>query len=272
MYRLIVSLVTLGFFAGSLEMLAQNENLEVQGAIQIANSSDPTPDAGTIRFNSNTNDFEGWNGYHWMSLTQYAEEGDGVTDFQGVYYKTIKLGTQEWMAQNLRSFKYNDGEDIPQDTSTASWLSRTTGAWCWYDNYPPHEIPHGKLYNFYAVESKKLCPQNWHVPKYNDWEILANYLGGAGVAGDKMKLTGTDFWVAPNSGATNKSKFSAYPSGLRDISGAFAAQGHATEWWTSEINESNDEGYFARIQASDDNLNLFDQAKNRGKSIRCVKD
>ena len=251
---------------------AQNEKLEISGAIQISNSDDPSPAPGTIRFNSSTNDFEGWNGSQWMSLTQYAEEGDGVTDFHGFQYKTIKLGTQEWMTENLRSFKYNDGEDIPQDTSASSWLNRTTGAWCWYDNHPPNELPHGKLYNFYAVESKKLCPQNWHVPKYSDWEVLANYLGGMGVAGSKMKITGTEYWVAPNSGATNKSKFSAYPSGLRDISANFSAQGLATEWWSSEINEENDKGYYARIQSGLDGLSLFAQAKTRGKSIRCVKD
>ena len=90
----------------------QQEKLEINGAIQISNSEDPIPDPGTIRFNSNTNDFEGWNGAQWMSLTRFAEVGGGVLDGSGISYNTIKLGTQEWMIENLRTSKYNDGTTI----------------------------------------------------------------------------------------------------------------------------------------------------------------
>ena len=85
------------------------ERMEVEGAIVIKNSEDATPVPGTIRFNPTTNDFEGWNGSRWLSLTIGKQFGQ-VTDMEGNVYRTVKIGTQEWMTENLRTRRYRNNQ------------------------------------------------------------------------------------------------------------------------------------------------------------------
>ncbi len=143
-----------------------------------------------------------------------------LLDIEGNEYKTIQIGNQTWMAENLRTTKYNDGSSIPVVNDNISWLNLTTAAYCWYDNDISRKDIYGALYNWHTVTSGNLCPAGWHVPKNEEWTVLTAYLGGESVAGGKLKETGTAHWN-PNSDATNESGFTALPGGMRGNGGAF---------------------------------------------------
>ena len=256
--------------------LAQ-EKLEIGGAIVIENSEDVNPTTGTIRFNTSTKDFEGWNGSHWLSLTRLTQIGDGVSDLQGNFYGTAKIGTQEWMTKNLVVTKYNDGSNIPLAFDNTEWGNLATGAWCWYNNDAANQAVYGKLYNWYVVDTatngnRNVCPDGWHVPSISDWDVLIENLGGIH-AGGKMKEVGLSHWDAPNAGATNESGFNAVPGGSRDNDGDFSGFGQSSAWWTTTPNNIAFVGgaikYLVHLAGSPDEA--LASAKT-GQSIRCVKD
>ncbi len=211
---------------------AQEEKIEIEGVVVLADSDNEMPKKGTIRFNPALHDFEGWDGSQWKSLARLTEPGGGVTDIGGNFYPTIKLGQQEWMAENLCTDKYNDSTSIPQITSNVDWSTLTVGAWSLYDNDPSNESIYGKLYNWYAVKTSKLCPIGWHVPDEADWDNLMDYLGGEATAGGKMKEVGNAHWLAPNTGATNASDITALPHGFRFASGQFFSLGKGASFWS----------------------------------------
>ena len=135
-----------------------------------------------------------------------------VSDLEGNSYKTIKIGTQVWMAENLRSTRLNDNTPIlkahfPQDWSD----SKTPGYnWCEEDSVN-YSTTFGAIYNYYAVNTGKLCPVGWHVPSDDEWDTLISFLGGRDVAAPKLIETGSIHWKSPNDGATNESGFTALP-------------------------------------------------------------
>jgi uncharacterized protein (TIGR02145 family) len=125
-----------------------------------------------------------------------------VSDIDGNYYKTIQIGSQIWMAENLKTTRYNDGSNIPLVTDNTAWSNLTTPGYCWYNNdAATYKNVYGALYNWYAVNTGKLCPSGWHVPSEYEWTLLVNYLGGVYAAGGKLKETGTTHWYSPNAGA-----------------------------------------------------------------------
>jgi len=151
-----------------------------------------------------------------------------VTGNDGNVYQVVRIGNQCWMAENLRTTRYANGDAIPQVTGNSTWSSLSTGAWCWYDNDNQYENPYGKLYNWHAVaDSRNICPAGWHVPTDAEWDALANFLGGSNVAGGKMKATGTAHWNSPNTDATNSSGFTGLPGGYRYYYGYFYSVGAA---------------------------------------------
>jgi uncharacterized protein (TIGR02145 family) len=142
-----------------------------------------------------------------------------MTDQEGNVYKTITIGTQTWMAENLRTTKYNDGKAIPNVPDSVPWAALTTGAYCNYKNTTDEVFiaTYGRLYNRYAVKSGKLAPSGWHVPTMDEYDILSHHLGDGGVAGGKLKEAGITHWnyYDQNVGSTNESGFTALPSGGR---------------------------------------------------------
>ena len=192
-----------------------------------------------------------------------------ITDIDGNAYPTVKICNQTWTAKNLNVSHYRNGDIIPQVTDPAIWPTITTGAWCWYDNDSTnYGANYGKLYNWYAVNDPRgLAPEGWHVPSDGEWTILTNCLGGSSVAGGKMKETGTNFWVSPNTGATNSSGFSALPAGLRHYPGSFEAVGTKVYFWSSA-------NYIYRGLDYDLNSVTYrnDGNYNYGFSVRCIKD
>ena len=119
-----------------------------------------------------------------------------VIDKDGNIYKIVTVGTQVWMAENLKTTKYSNGDQIPNETDSLQWLNLSGGAYCWYNNMAStFKNNFGALYNWYAVQdSRNLCPTGWHVPSDTEWTILTNYLGGGSAAGGQLKETGTNHW------------------------------------------------------------------------------
>ena len=188
-------------------------------------------------------------------------------DQDGYEYKTVQIGDQEWFAENLRTTKYNDGTLIPNVTDANAWKNVTTGAYCFYDNKPENDAICGNLYNWYAVDTKKLCPTGWHVPSDEEWAALEHYLGEA--AGKKMKsITG---WYN-NGNGTNESGFSALPGGGRANNGAFFSIGKYGYWWSSTDANTNDARYRSLSYNYGDVYRYNYYGKEGGFSVRCLRD
>ena len=163
-------------------------------------------------------------------LKMSSAAGGTITDVDNNLYNTVKIGTQVWMAENLKTTKYNDGTSIPNVTDNTVWSALITGAYCDYNNTPSISTTYGRMYNGYSVDNniatkvasnggKNVCPTGWHVPSNAEWITLTSYLGGESVAGGKLKETGTMHWLTPNSGATNESGFTALAGGRRSYNG-----------------------------------------------------
>lgn len=196
-----------------------------------------------------------------------------MTDIEGHVYKTVTIGNQIWMAENLKVTKYNDGVSIPNVTDSTAWSELTTGAYCNYHNSTHNDTiePFGRLFNWYAVESGKLCPIGWHVPSDAEWTELTDYLGGANEAGGKLKEIGATHWNSPNIGATNESGFTAIPVGYRADNGTFAHIGFYALWWSStEYDE--DKSWDRDMSNTSSNIVRYRFNKGTGLSVRCVKD
>ena len=199
-----------------------------------------------------------------------------ITDIDGNEYLTVKIGDQWWMAENLRTSRYRNGDEIPNITDDSDWNNLTTGAWSHANNDKDNEEIYGKLYNWYTVgDSRGLCPVGWSVPTNDDWVTLANYLGGSNVAGGKLKSTRTEpephpRWKSPNTGATNESGFSGFPGGYRSTNGDFRQPGIFGYWWNSTENNVILGWNNAGINFSDHSGWGFGYLQS-GFSVRCIK-
>ncbi len=195
-----------------------------------------------------------------------------VTDIDGNVYQTVTIGTQVWMAENLKVTKYRNGDAIPSITDNATWQGLTSGGRCVYQNNEDNVVTYGRLYNWYATtDSRNIAPAGWHVPSDTEWQTLVNYLGGGGVAGGKMKETGTAHWLSPNTGATNESGFTGIGSGVRLGNGSYGyGQTYAYYWSTNE--DGSLYGWDRALRNSTTIAYRGTNGKEYGFSVRCVSD
>jgi len=214
----------------------------------------------------------------WIEGT--LKEEMTVTDVEGNVYKTVTIGTQVWMAENLKTTKYKDGEKIPLITESSESANPPTPAYYWYDNdEATYKNDYGALYNWYTVNTGKLCPAGWHVPTEAEFNSLIAYLGSMSVAGGKLKEAGITHWESPNIGATNETGFTALPGGERTTvydyweSSQIGIRGN---WWSST--ENTDE--FAGDEVA--GILILENVQNEayiqykveqcGLAVRCIKD
>lgn len=192
-----------------------------------------------------------------------------VTDKDGNVYKTVTIGNQVWMAENLNVTQYLNGDPIPEVQDKEEWDNLTTGAWCWYENNSANGTTYGRLYNWFAVNDPRgLAPEGWHIPSSDEWNKLTNNLGGAENAGTKLKTTSG--WDNGGNG-DNKSGFSAIPGGYRTHDGYFSNMGRNALFWTStEFNTTN--AWFRNVIGSITDVYAPNYGKDFGLSVRCVKD
>jgi uncharacterized protein (TIGR02145 family) len=191
----------------------------------------------------------------------------------GKVYNWVQIGSQVWMAENLKSTKDNEGTPIPLVTDNLTWSNLSTPGYCWFNNdQATYGNVYGALYNWYAVNTGKLCPSGWHIPSDAEWTILSTFLGGEAVAGGKMKETGTAHWLSPNTGATNTSGFSALGSGYRrpDNGVFYRINDHGVWWSSTEFSATNAWGRGLYYDYA--HLGLWNDIKSCGFSVRCLKD
>jgi uncharacterized protein (TIGR02145 family) len=235
-----------------------------------------------------------WSGRTWIRLDNGMDCGNesplpdncdpdhSITDIDGNVYPTVIIGTQEWMARNLKVSHYRNSDPIPNVTDQEEWGTLSTGAYCWYTNDSAYFEPlYGKLYNWFAVtDSRNLCPAGWHVPSDDELTILTDFINPGTLVGTSgpMKETGTLHWASPNAGATNATCFTAIAGGCRNYwdaaaHGAFGYfnyicwlwsgttdTGDATRAWFRTLGYDNPNGYRNSVD------------KRQANTVRCLRD
>lgn len=186
----------------------------------------------------------------------------------GRIYKTVKIGDQTWMAENLDVATYRNGDSIPQVQDPKAWSSLKTGAWCYYGGNAGSGAKYGKLYNWYAItDPRGLAPEGWHIPSDEEWTKLTAYLGGKIQASAKIKSPRG--WSTGGNGS-NETGFSALPGGTRSINEAFSFAGDYGYWWTNTT--FDDYSAWNRFLAYNNNyIGRSTGWKQFGNSVRCVK-
>lgn len=211
--------------------------------------------------------------------TAYGEEINFITaavaDGSGNVYHIKTIGPQIWMIENLKTTKYNDGTEIPFVSANAGWVNLTTPAVCWMNGDEEQSLnTYGALYNWYAIETDKLCPEGWHVPDEADWSMLIEYSGKLALAGGTLKEKGTEHWESPNIGADNYDGFTALPGAFRSSEdGTYGTFGYFSYMWSATELSSNTSLAWTKV-LSYGNTKVSEQAvsKSSGLYVRCIKD
>lgn len=216
-----------------------------------------------------------------MSFSVFSQTT--VTDVSGNIYKTVKIGNQIWMAENLRTEKFRNGDPIEQITSNGYWselslfaMSDTTleeiyPAMSYFNNLKGRD---NALYNWYTVvDSRELCPVGWHVPSSNEFQDLIDYLGGIDQANTKLKSVTS--WLI---NGTNLSGFNAKPIGTRTGDGNFGGASEYAGFWTDTYGGERNKYNNMLIPGACSIFLENDQIKrscisiyNCGASVRCIK-
>lgn len=224
--------------------------------------------------------FKGISGTYSRIVTLVPTQSQSVNfefvscvDMNNQHYSVVTIGTQTWMAENLRTNKYKDGTSIPHVVDPAIWGIQFTPAYCWYDNdSATFSGNYGALYKWFTVETGNLCPNGWHVPTQAEWSDLISYLGNDSLTGGKLKATGLLHWDSPNTDAINETGFTALPGGSRAAgTGSFQGVGQFAIWW-SATGYSTSSAYCYQIDHDSGELKAIGNNKGSGFAVRCIKD
>ncbi|NHZ85449.1 MAG: hypothetical protein GWP19_06170 [Planctomycetia bacterium] len=210
------------------------------------------------------------------TLVQCQNRKGTVTDIDGNVYKTVKIGEQVWMAENLKVTRYRNGNRISNVTNNSRWSKLKTGAYCAYDNDDINIKTYGLLYNWFAVnDSRSLAPVGWHIPSSNEWKYLEKYLGISTFRQqNSSKLKATKGWPMYGNG-TNESGFTAIPSGSRNpFKGSFKFLGQFGYYWLTNGGTSGAwHTYACGVEITDDTyVRNCSGIASGGRSVRCIKD
>jgi uncharacterized protein (TIGR02145 family) len=193
-----------------------------------------------------------------------------MSDIEGNIYKTIKIGNQVWMAENLKTTKYKNGANIRYCGNWYNWwdsVHNWEGAlYTKYENNDEISEIYGYLYSYAAI-GRGLAPEGWHIPSDNEWFELINYLGGEGNAGQMAKEVGLAHWLNPNLGANNISGFTGIPGGM--FKQTYLGMGILSAWWSAGHQRHYFILYNNRIDFQ--RFGTDYQGKDAGLSVRCIK-
>jgi len=204
-----------------------------------------------------------------FGITSYAQK---ATVSNKEIFKSVKVGDQTWMLENLNAGNFRNGDPIPEAKTNEEWINagkEGKPAWCYYENKIENGAIYGKLYNWYAINDPRgIAPKGWHVPTDAEWSMVTLFLGGEDAAGTKMKSPSG--WTHDGNG-TNESGFTGFPAGGRDRFGKFDYVGHVTYWWCATEYDKE----FAWYRVIDEvpwyvyRTNFY---KQNGYSVRCILD
>lgn len=198
-----------------------------------------------------------------------------VTDFDNNSYETVVIGNQVWMAKNLETTHYQNGDLIvTTDPSSLNIENEVAPKYQWVYNGENSNLPeYGRLYTWYAAtDPRDVCPTGWHIPSDAEWTILEAKLGGYTTAGSKLKEINNDHWLSPyNKDASDLSCFTGLPGGYRDWTGiSYQIQNNGYFWSDSDSEPSK--AYSRALNATLGEVGRLSMLKNYGVSIRCIKD
>lgn len=201
-----------------------------------------------------------------------GQEYESFTDARdGRQYRTVRIGKQSWMGENLCVGTFLNGDPIPQARSAAEWLSaneKGQPVWCHYEFQAGNEASLGRLYNGFAVTDRRgLAPAGWHLPSVKEWQSLSDPFGGEFKAGQHLKST--EGWDKDGNG-DNSSGFDARPSGFVS-SGFFAFRGSHGFWWSCEAADKEN-GQVIQLVFSDPILRSYPFPWKNGYAVRCLRD
>jgi uncharacterized protein (TIGR02145 family) len=195
-----------------------------------------------------------------------------IQKYLPINLKSVKIGNQVWMTENLNVERFRNGDLIPEAKTAEAWINAGNAkrpAWCYYDNDPKNGNKYGKLYNWYALNDRRgLAPAGWHVPTDYEWTVLSTFLGGENLAGIKMKSTSG--WN-DNGNGNNSNGFSGLPGGYRLSNGSFSYVGGNGCWWSASENDVTD-AWNRYLSSFNSTLLRYYDDKYNGFSVRCIKD
>jgi uncharacterized protein (TIGR02145 family) len=209
----------------------------------------------------------------WNVITdEVILSGKYKAELKIIQYNSVKIGNQVWMTENLNVDRFRNGDLIPEAKTKEEWnkaAEERRPAWCYYENDQANGAKYGKLYNWYAVkDSRGLAPAGYHIPTDDEWTTLSDLLGVETIAGNKMKST--TGWIK-NGNGTNSSGFSGLPGGRRSFIGYFDGVGYSGYWW-SATEHNTDIAYFRYLGGGSGNLPSLVIEKEKGLSVRCLRD
>ena len=198
-------------------------------------------------------------------LKEYSER------VHAVFYKSVIIGEQEWMVENLNVDHFRNGDPIPEAKTDEDWIKageEQIPAWCYYDNDPENGKIYGKLYNWFAVDDPRgLAPEGWHIPSFLEYDTLIEFLGGEEIAGDKMKAT--NGWFKEDNG-NNESGFMSLPFGHRIKNAKFLDVDYGSNHWCSNEYSTNS-AWYLDLTYEEAGVLITDNDKKVGCSVRCLK-
>jgi uncharacterized protein (TIGR02145 family) len=223
-----------------------------------------------------------------------------VTDINGKNYRTVIIGTQTWMAENLNVSTFRNGDPIPEAKTNEEWEKASKEgkpAWCYYENDPKNGAKYGKLYNWYAVNDPRgLAPAGWHIPSDAEWTTLGDHLGNdvaqkmkstigwpdygcKRCAGESLEIKASctsckgiqNNSTEPFSGGSNSSGFSGLPGGSCSGDGTFYGIGNQGLWWSSTEDATLNSAWYHYLDYESGGVTLYGFSKTDGFSVRCLR-
>ena len=212
-----------------------------------------------------------------LSLVWLTVLNAQVSDIDGNTYKTVVIGEQNWMAENLKTTRYATGDTIPKVINKEKWLNLTDGAWAYYKNDEKFNEVYGKLYNWHnVVDERNVCPNGWHVPSDAEWKVLADFIiynGHEGREGLALKsINGWNTFDGVSGNGTDDFGFHALPGGNRNINGNFSNLGKNGYWWSTSEHANPVNAWSRYLYSNNRNIINYEDFKNYGFSIRCLQD
>jgi uncharacterized protein (TIGR02145 family) len=210
----------------------------------------------------------------YSSCSFFVNDGPICNKDSEIPSKDLSIGAQKWMSKNLDVAEFRNGDPIPEVKTWQEWIDfggLGQPAWCYYLNDSSNNDKYGKLYNWYAVNDPRgLAPVGWHIPSDEEWQELADYLGGDYSAGERLKSASG--WVHGRSG-TDEFGFNALPGGRRSSLGDFEFIGEAGFWWSSTgVKSGYANAYYRKMYSMGGGIHRGDLCKLGGYSVRCLKD